>query len=521
MSGTVQSQFQDDASVEAAAGSAGTSAPLLELTEISKTFGSLRAVNNVSLKVGRGEIHALLGENGAGKSTLVKIIYGLLRPDTGNMLLDGEGYTPSSPAASRRSGVGMVFQHFSLFDALTVEENIALALDRNQSANLSATIHDLSKAYGLTLDPKARIAELSAGERQRVEIVRCLLQDPQILIMDEPTSVLTPQEAEQLFVTLRRLADAGCSIIYISHKLDEIRVLCESATVMRRGEVVATCDPRDVDAGQLAELMVGKIERAARPARAVQDTARLVVRDLSLPAEELFGVSLKNISLSLHAGEIFGIAGIAGNGQQELLAALSGEVTSSAPEAVQFDGQAIGVWKPDERRAAGMCFVSEERLGHAALPEMDLIGNATLTARVRKQLERLGFMNWRKAETFANHVIGAFDVRTGGPRDAAASLSGGNLQKYILGREILQAPSVLIVSQPTWGIDAGARAAIHDAFLELATSGCAILVISQDLDELFDLCDRLAVIAQGHLSPAFAKDELDAATIGQMMGGLS
>ena len=517
----MQSHLKGDASSNAAADKAHTSAPVLELTEVSKTFGSLRAVNEVSLKVGRGEIHALLGENGAGKSTLVKIIYGLLRPDTGGMLLDGQRYAPPSPAASRRAGVGMVFQHFSLFDALTVEENIALALDSYQTANLSETINDLSGAYGLTLDPKARINELSAGERQRVEIVRCLLQDPQILIMDEPTSVLTPQEAEQLFVTLRRLSAAGCSIIYISHKLDEIRALCERATVMRRGKVVATCDPRNVDAGQLAELMVGKIERAERPARKVDDTARLLVRNLSLPAEELFGVTLKDISFSLRAGEIFGIAGIAGNGQQELLAALSGEAASSTADAIQFDGNAVGLWKPDQRRAAGMCFVSEERLGHAALPEMDLIGNATLTARVRKQLEKLGFMNWQKAETFAKHVIGAFDVRTGGPRDAAASLSGGNLQKYILGREILQAPSVLIVSQPTWGIDAGARAAIHDAFLELATSGCAILVISQDLDELFDLCDRLAVIAQGRLSSAFAKDELDAAAIGQMMGGLS
>ena len=493
--------------------------PVLELNGLTKVFGSLRAVDDVSLKVHPGEIHALLGENGAGKSSLVKLIYGLLHLDDGSMRLGGSPFNPANPAAARAAGIGMVFQHFSLFDAMTVEENIEIALDAERTDNLANKIEHYSNAYGLALDARARINGLSAGERQRVEIVRCLLQDPRILIMDEPTSVLTPLEAEQLFVTLRQLASEECCIIYISHKLDEIRALCEQATVMRRGKVVATCDPRTVNADELAELMVGKIERVAQPAKTVEQKPRLRVADLSMPPEHLFGVALQNITLSLHAGEIVGIAGIAGNGQQELLSALAGEVRCVQAQTIEFDGQPVGQWGPDARRAAGMCFASEERLGHAALPEMDLIGNATLTARVRQQLEKLGFMNWRKAETYTRDVIDAFDVRTGGPRAAAASLSGGNLQKYILGREILQSPAVLIVSQPTWGIDAGARASIHDAFMKLASEGCAILVISQDLDELFDLCDRIAVIAQGRLSATFERDALDAATVGQMMGG--
>ena len=494
---------------------------VLYLKEISKSFGQLLAVDNVPLQVNRNEIHALLGENGAGKSTLVKLIYGLLRPDNGIMRLGAEAYRPGNPAAARSAGIGMVFQHFSLFDALTVEENIAVVLDNTDTAKLAKTIDKLSESYGLKLDPKARVSQLSAGERQRVEIVRCLLQNPRIVILDEPTSVLTPLEAEQLFETLRQLADSGCSIIYISHKLEEVRALCQRATVMRRGKVVANCDPREIDTSELAELMVGKIKRAPPAKKLVQPRAYLSVENLSIKAENRSGVSLQNISFSLHAGEILGIAGIAGNGQRELLSALTGEVTSPSSSAIRLDDQPVGSLKPDARRAIGMCFVSEERLDHAAVSDMDLIGNATLTARVRKQLEKFGFMNWSKAQAYTESVIDAFEVRTAGPRDAAANLSGGNLQKYILGREILQSPTVLVVSQPTWGVDAGARAAIHDAFLKLAAKDCCILIISQDLDELFELSDRIAAIASGRLSPTYPTSELDAAAIGRMMTGLT
>jgi simple sugar transport system ATP-binding protein len=472
--------------------------------------------------VAPGEVHALLGENGAGKSTLVKIIYGVLHADEGTMLWEGQPVRVADPHAARALGVGMVFQHFSLFEAMTVLENVALGVDdTTDMRTLAKKIVEVSHAYGLPLDPAREVHTLSVGERQRIEIVRCLLQSPKLLIMDEPTSVLTPQEVERLFETLRQLAAEGVSILYISHKLDEIKALCDGATILRGGKVVATCDPKAETAKSMAQLMIGaEVRTLSRRKGEGGGAPRLTVRNLDLPAEGPFGTTLKDVSFEVRRGEIFGIAGVAGNGQNELFEALSGERTVAQPEMVHIDERQVGRMGAGGRRRLGMCCVPEERNGHGAVPDMSLVENTVLSGRHRMGLASGGFIRQSAATRFATRIIKEFDVRTPGPSAAARSLSGGNLQKFIVGREILQDPGVLVVSQPTWGVDAGAAAAIHQALLNLAAAGAAVLVISQDLDELLTLTDRLAVINVGTLSGALVTAKASLEQIGLLMGGL-
>ena len=499
---------------------APATAPRLALTGISKQYPAVRANDDVTLTVAAGEIHAVLGENGAGKSTLMKIIYGAVRPDAGEIRWEGETVEIASPAAARKLGIGMVFQHFSLFETLTVGENIALALDEPfDLKTLGKRIREVSADYGLDIDPQRHVHSLTVGERQRVEIVRCLLQNPRLLIMDEPTSVLTPQAVRKLFETLRRLAAEGCSILYISHKLDEIQALCDSATVMRGGRVTGRVTPRNETHASLAQLMVGHslpdyTRRAHTPGNVL-----LEVRQLSVASADPFGTSLDDVSFAVHGGEIFGIAGVSGNGQAELLAALSGEARSAQPDAIAICGQSAGRLGAGARRALGFAFVPEERLGRGAVPAMSLAENALLTAH-RQKMVRSGWIDARAMKAFAQRCIAAFDVRCGGPDALAQSLSGGNLQKYIVGREILQAPKVLVVAQPTWGVDVGAAAFIRQQLLDLSARGVAILVISEELEELFDICDRVAVLARGRLSPVRRCGDTNAEEIGRWMAGL-
>ena len=494
---------------------------LLRLAGITKRYPGCLANDAVDLTISPNSIHALLGENGAGKSTLVKIAYGVLRPDAGRILWQGKEVAVSSPAAARRLGIGMVFQHFSLFEALTVADNIALGLDEPAArVNLPARIRMISTEYGLPVDPARTVHDLSVGERQRIEIVRCLLQNPRLLIMDEPTSVLTPQEVDRLFATLRRLAAEGCSILYISHKLAEVRALCDAATVMRQGRVVATCDPREKTSRELAEIMLGTSLRAPdRGERAVSGPPRLVVDKLTIRSGLPFGTDLRQLSFSVAGGEIVGIAGIAGNGQSELMDALSGEVPAGRPETVAIDGTPAGHLGPQERRALGGCFVPEERNGHGAVPDMSLAENAFLSAYRRGALSRMGLIDRGRTIAFARSVIAGFDVRTTGAAAEARSLSGGNLQKFLVGREMMLQPGLLVVNQPTWGVDAGAAVAIHEAILRLAREGAAVVVISQDLEELFALCDRIAVIAGGRLCAPLPVAEATVERIGLLMGG--
>jgi len=494
----------------------------LELIGISKSFPGVLANDNVSFSVQPGEIHALLGENGAGKSTLVKMIYGIMPPDAGEIRWNGTPVTVAHPKAARKLGVGMVFQHFSLFEAMTVLENIALGMDANIPArDLEVRIVEVMKHYGLNLDPQRIVSTLSVGERQRIEIVRALLLNPKMLIMDEPTSVLTPQEVDQLFVVLRQLASEGCSILYISHKLREIKALCSTATILRAGRLVETCDPAVETSRSMAEMMIGgSLKDIERGDQRSFERQRLVVHDLSVPGAGPFGVALKNIGFEARSGEIFGIAGVAGNGQNELLLALSGEIPSDVADSVSIDGASVGTLGAKERRLKGVATVPEERNGHAAVPDFSLSDNTVLTARDRLGMVNAGLIGRGAPRAYANSVIESFGVKATGPNAMADSLSGGNLQKFIMGREIMQKPAVLIVSQPTWGVDAGAAAAIHQSLVDLAATGSAIVVISQDLDELLSLCDTMAVINLGQLSRIMNVADADIEEIGLLMGGV-
>jgi len=492
---------------------------LLSISGLTKAFPGVVANDDVSFAIREGEVHALLGENGAGKSTLVKMIYGLVKPDSGTMTLRGQPFAPPEPRAARAAGLAMVFQHFSLFNALSVAENVALGMETPPPMReLAMRIREVSEIYGLPLDPDRTVGELSAGERQRVEIIRCLLQDPRLLIMDEPTSVLTPQEVEILFETLRKLTESGVAILYISHKLEEIRALCDHATILRLGRNVGTCVPAETSAREMAEMMVGAAFDA--PARSGGQRGEVVldISGLSVASPATFGTSLRNIHLTVRAGEILGIGGVAGNGQDELLAALSGEL-ATRDDAIRLRGEPVGRLGPRARRALGLLAAPEERLGHAAAPEMSLTENALMTGAQRERLVRRGFLRWAAARDFAARIIAAFDVRTPGPETAARALSGGNLQKFVIGREVLQKPDVLVVNQPTWGVDAAAAAAIRQALLDLAAGGAAVVCISQDLDELMEFSDRFCALNEGRLSDIRDAHGLTVEEVGLMMGG--
>ncbi len=504
-----------------AGAASGRTVPVVETLGVTKRFGPLRANDSIDLAVLPGEIHALLGENGAGKSTLVKLLYGLLQPDAGEIRWQGRPLTITGPAQARALGIGMVFQHFSLFESLTVAENVALALTSRESLqDVGRRLGAVSAAYGLPLDPTRPVHTLSVGERQRIEIVRCLLQAPKLLILDEPTAVLTPQEADQLFTTLTRLAGEGRAVLYISHRLDEVRRLCHRATILRHGRKIATCDPRQETPASLARMMIGTEVGAVRSESAAPPgPMRLSVRALDLPSADDHGVDLRAIDLDLRAGEVVAIAGVAGNGQSELFAALSGERLAADSGAIVIEGVAAGRLDINRRRLLGAAFIPEERLGHAAAPRLTLSDNAILTGHAVAGLARGGLLDRGKAARRVDEVSAAFDIRKGKRDPEAAALSGGNLQKFVVGREILLEPKILVVGQPTWGVDAGAAVTIRRALIALARRGAAVLVISQDLDEVFELADRIAVIHDGALSPALPAQAMTLERLGLLMGG--
>ncbi|WP_029363578.1 ABC transporter ATP-binding protein [Herbaspirillum lusitanum] len=500
-----------------------TSPARLQIAHIRKTYPGVLANDDINLSVAPGEIHAVLGENGAGKSTLMKIIFGTVKPDAGEIYWNGALAHIANPQIARKLGIAMVFQHFSLFDTLTVAENIALGLDADTDMqDLVARIRQTGEKYGLELEPNRHVHTLSVGERQRVEIVRALLTNPQLLILDEPTSVLTPQAVEKLFVTLRLLADEGCSILYISHKLDEIRALCHSATVMRGGRVTGTCDPRNETSAGLSRMMIGeelvRLRRERNP-ESQRNERKLHVNRLCLPKAHLFATELKDIECEVRAGEIVGIAGVSGNGQQELLAALSGEDQRAAPNMIMLGGSAVGHLAPNPRRAKGLGLVPEERLGRGAVPTLSLSANMLLSHQKVPYVKH-GMIDFAYTRKVAAAIIERFKVKAGGPDALAKSLSGGNLQKFIVGREMERKPGVFIVAQPTWGVDVGAAAQIHAEILALKQEGCAVLVISEELDELFVLCDRLHVIAKGRLSPSIPIEQATREQVGLWMSGL-
>ena len=489
----------------------------LRLKDITKTYPGVRANDGISLEVDPGKVLAVLGENGAGKSTLMKIIYGAVQPDSGTIEFDGTPVVIHSPGEARTLGIAMVHQHFALFETLTVAQNVLLGLEKGPTlAEVSEKVLELGKRYGLEIEPDSFVAELSMGERQRVEIIRALMTEPKLLILDEPTSVLTPQAVKRLFMTLKQLAAEGLSIIFISHKLDEIRDLADSCTVLRQGKVVTTVNPKKETADTLARLMIGAeppklMRRHGEPGRDA-----LIIKKLNLDGGKRI-CGLKNVRLTVRAGEIVGIAGISGNGQSRLLGVLAGELKPQEGSVILM-GEDVTKLNPEQRRRLGLRYVPEERLGHGAVPELALEENTLLTG---DQFHAQGIIRKNAVADFTDRVIDRFKVASGRRgKSEAQALSGGNLQKYVVGREVMNHPAVLMIDQPTWGVDVGAATVIHNALLELRDQGAGLLIVSEEVDELFAVCDRIAVMYRGCISPAVPVDSITVEEIGLWMAGL-
>ncbi len=502
-------------------------APVLRLSGITKSFGALRANAAISLEVERGEVLALLGENGAGKSTLVSILFGHYVPDEGSIEAFGKPLPPGDPAASLAAGIGMVHQHFTLADNLSVLDNVMLGTEplwwgvsRRKAARrkLVAT----GERFGLQVDPDARVGTLSVGERQRVEILKALYRDARVLILDEPTAVLTPREAESLFDTLAQLVAEGLSLIFISHKLDEVLRVSNRIAVLRGGRLVATLRAADADKASLAELMVGREVRMPEAKPHAPGAVVCVVANIRVRGE------LHDVSLSLHAGAITAIAGVSGNGQQALADILCG---LRAPEAGSVRvGDAAMPASPAAWIAAGVARVPEDRHAVGTIGDLPLWENA-MAEHHATRFARGGMVRRGPARAFARRVVDGFDVRSARGLDTAVrSLSGGNMQKLVLGRALLgagedargqtgRAPLLIVANQPTWGLDIGAVAFVHQQLLDACAQGSAVLLISDDLDEIFALADRIAVMHAGHLTPARATSAWTLAAIGLAMAG--
>jgi len=493
----------------------------IKFNNITKKFPRVIANNKVSFNINKSSVHALLGENGAGKSTLVKVLYGLLDPDEGDIYFNNEILKITSPSEARKKGIGMVFQHFSLFESLTVMDNLILGIDENISySKLQEQLKDISSKYNLPLDLDAPITSLSAGEKQRVEIVRILLQDPQLLIMDEPTSVLTPKEVESLFKTLNALVKEGRTILYITHKLEEVITLCNEVTIMRNGKVIDSCSTENQTAKTLATKMLGqKLDELKTDYTHINEIINFKVKKISCIFNDPFFTDLKDISFEVKEGEIFGIAGVAGNGQSELMDVLIGENCSIDSGEITFKKTNIESYNPQKRRDLSIAFVPENRLGHSAVPELTLSENILLSQFPNNNFSNNGILNNSFIEDYTKQVINNFNVVTPGSDAKASSLSGGNLQKFVIGREISSNPKLLIISHPTWGIDAGAEYSIRQSLINLAKNGTSIIVLSQDIDELIEITHRMAVIYDGSLSKSFITKEIDITKLGLLMGG--
>ena len=494
---------------------------ILKIDNVSKSFPRVKANKNVTFNIKRNTVHALLGENGAGKSTFVKILYGLLKPDEGKMYFNDNVLNVQSHSEARQKKIGMVFQHFSLFDSLTVRENLILGIDTDMSfSSLQKKVNEISDKYELPLDLEAPINTLSAGQKQRVEIVRILLQDPELLIMDEPTSVLTPQEVDNLFKTLNTLLKEGRTILYITHKLEEVINLCDEVTILRDGSVIESSKLENETAESLATKMLGKkLSEIKTDYAHIKDKTNLKADSLSIKFNDPFYTDLKQISFDVKEGEIFGIAGVAGNGQSELMNLLTGEGIDGVSGSLIYNSIDIKNFNPKKRRDMSIAFVPENRLGHSAVPELTLSENILISQFPNNNFITNGMINYRNINAQAKKVIDEFNVVTPGIDAKASSLSGGNLQKFVIGREILTNPKLLIISHPTWGIDAGAEHSIRKSLIELAKNGTSIIVISQDLDELFEISHRISVIFNGKLSKSYETRNISVSEIGLLMGG--
>ncbi|HLU10951.1 MAG TPA: ABC transporter ATP-binding protein [Oceanobacillus sp.] len=494
----------------------------VEMRGICKRFPGVLANENVNFDVKSGEIHALLGENGAGKSTLMKILYGLYRPDEGQILLDGQPVTFHSPADALACGIGMIHQHFMLVPSLTVAENVALGMKAKRGIMLDldevrAKVRQLSELYGLKVDPDAYIWQLSVGEQQRVEIIKALYRGGALVILDEPTAVLTPQEVKELFVTLKTMRDQGHALIFISHKLGEVQELSTRITVMRDGHVIDTTQNENVDRRKLARMMVGRDVQFQPDRPPVQvGEVKLSIRDLRANNDQALPC-LHGIALDVRGGEIVGIAGVSGNGQRELAEAIAGLRPTTGGE-VLLGGKSILRESVSVRLKAGLAYVPEERMKHGIIGSFSVAENAIL--QDPDDYARASFFNFRAITRHADDLIQRFNIKTPGANATTKNLSGGNIQKLILARELSRKPSVLIAAQPTRGVDISATEYIHRILMEQRSAGVAILLISEDLDEILALSDRIAVMYEGCIVGIIPREEADVETLGLMMAGV-
>jgi ABC-type uncharacterized transport system ATPase subunit len=494
---------------------------LITIDKIFKRYPDVVANNNVSFNIRKGKIHALLGENGAGKSTIVKILYGLVTPDSGSILLNNLVIKFKTPSEARANGIGMVFQHFSLFESLTISENLILGLEEKISfKKLKEKAIEISKKYDLLLDLDSPISNLSAGEKQSVEIVRALLQEPKVLIMDEPTSVLTPIESEVLFKNLKKLTDEGKTILYITHKLDEVIKNCDEVTIMRNGNVITTCSAEGETKETLAIKMLGyRVNSPITDYNSINEEVLFQAINLSKSFNDPFLTDLKNISFNVRQGEIFGIAGVAGNGQKELMELLTGENIANIQGKIIFENEEITKLSTKNRRKLSIGFVPEDRLGHSAVPELSLSENILLSQFLGNDFSKMGILDFKKIDLYTKDVIKKFNVKTPSEKVFAKNLSGGNLQKFVIGREVNSKPKLLIIFQPTWGVDTGAESFIRQSLIKLSKEGSSLIVISQDLDELIEITHHISVISNGILSKPLETKNLDIKKLGMMMGG--
>ncbi|CAN5432641.1 ABC transporter ATP-binding protein [soil metagenome] len=497
-----------------------TSGVAVSLKRIGKRFPGVVANSDVSVDVRAGTVHALVGENGAGKSTLMKILYGVQKPDEGAIWVNGEQVTFSSPADAIRHGIGMVFQHFQLADNLTVLENVVLGAERQHGigAEARAELQRVSSEYGFELDPDELVESLGVGERQRVELLKVLYRGARIIILDEPTSVLVPQEVEALFANLRELKREGHTLIFISHKLDEVLEIADLITVLRRGTTVATVSPETVTAHDLAELMVGAELPSPSTAestvtdRVVLDVRGLTVRDVA--GREV----LHSIDLTIRAGEVLGVAGVEGNGQTELVEAVIG-MHRAASGVVELQGRDVSSWGTRRRRTAGVGYIPEDRQRHGLLLEAPLWENRILGHQTRQPSVRGSWLDRAGARRDTARILEEYDVRTPGVDTRTRALSGGNQQKFIVGREMSGEPCLLIASHPTRGVDVGAQAAIWGHIKEARRRGLAVLLVSADLDELIGLSDTIEVILRGHIVGRFDPKSVTPQQLGSAMTG--
>ncbi len=490
----------------------------LKISNVTKIYPGCVANDNVSLEFNSGKIYALLGENGAGKSTLVKILSGVIIPDEGEIYLNENNLKLNSPSDAKKNDIGMVFQHFNLFETLSVFENLIIDSDE-QRESLREKIDTIMKKYNFSIDLDIPVLNLSAGQKQKVEIIRCLIRSPKVLIMDEPTSVLTEQETSELFLSLKKFSEEGILIIYITHKLKEVMQLCDEVAVMRRGKLVSVSEIKNENIESLANKMVGQNLKTIKKKKAKTSSDQLIkITNLNFTSEDPFETNLMDINFSVNRGECLGIAGISGNGQSELFQVLSGEIISEK-NSIEFNKNYIGDLNPQERREYLMAFSPEDRLEQAAIPQMKIFENVALNNFKSSNFFNNGLINENKIKEHSKKIISDFNVNTENIELKSQFLSGGNLQKLIIGRELITSPDLLICFNPTWGLDVGAINYIHETLIKINQQNKSIILISTDTDELLKLSDKISVIHKGKLSKIMNAEEVTSEKLGILMGG--